>query len=62
MTNKNKVERLADFPDEGYIAQFFGATFEDAVSAANKSGLNCNTYYCQIHKGKQVSILVNYTR
>ncbi len=56
-----KVEHISDFPKGSYVQQFFGKSYDDAVSNANKAG-NFLKYYEQIHYGKSKSILVSYNK
>jgi len=53
------VGRIADFPKNCHVAQFFGKTYEDAIANADKSG-EFVSYYSQIMCGKSKSILVSY--
>ena len=61
-----KVGRLSEFPKDGWIAQFLGKDFDDAVGKAGAwqkvTGHECSHYYEQKLRTKTVSILVHYKK
>ena len=63
-THMLPVARLGDLPKNCHIAQFFGKHIDEAVANAEKSGLQCISYFEQKAYGKSRyrTILVEYKK